>query len=263
MDFSLKNIGLTILCIYSMICGWLYFYQDNILFNPYRLPSDYTFESEQTFQLKVAKNVSLNCLWIRDATPKGVILYLHGNKRSINRSLPEAMNMTQLGHDILMVDYRGFGKSGGKIESEVQLYRDIQKVYDYLQQDYAEHQIIIVGFSLGAVMASYLAKQNHPSALVLVAPFKDSYALKNYHFSILIPNFLVKYPLDNAKHLQKVTCQTLILHGKRDEVVPFTHAVTLADINRKNFQLELLEQETHRSIMQSAEFREKIQYFLQ
>lgn len=262
MEFSFKNISLTILFIYLAICSWLWCNQENILFNAYRLPSDYMFESTDAFKLKVAPSIFLNCLWIKDKSPKGVILYLHGNKRSINRSMPEAMNMTKLGYDILMVDYRGFGQSDGKIESEEQLYADVQKVYDYLLEDYAQNQIVIVGFSLGAVMASWLAAHNEPKALAMVSPFINSYDLKNRYFSWLIPDFLVKHPLNNLAHLKKVNCSTLFLHGKRDEVIPFASSQELVKINTTDFRLLLLEKETHRSVMRSLDFRKAIRDFL-
>ena len=154
---TLKGVLKAIFILYGLLCIGLWFVQDKLLFNPSKLPENYVFSKKNEVEIEVDKGIFLNALWIREENPKGVILYLHGNRGSNKRCQHQARNMANNGYDILMVDYRGYGKSDGEIYSQEQVYADVQKVYDYLKESYREDQIILAGYSLGSGMASYLA----------------------------------------------------------------------------------------------------------
>lgn len=84
------------------------------------------------------------------------------------------------------------------------------------------------------------------------------YIISIRYFSCLIPDFLVKYPLDNSENLKKVTCSTILFHGRRDGVIPFESLEILYQINRKKIKLIILEKEIHRSIMLNRKFRKRL-----
>lgn len=254
---TVKNLGKIFLVIYILLCIGLWFAQEQLIFHPQKLPEDYIFSIENEVEIEVAKDVYLNALWMRAKNPKGVILYLHGNRGSNRRCQRQAQNMANNDYDILMVDYRGYGKSDGGIYSEDQLYADVQKVYDYLKAYYREDQIIITGYSLGSGMASYLAANNNPQQLVLVAPYLNFYELKRKYIPIYIPSFFVKYPLDNNSHLAKVKCPVTIFHGTNDRVIPYEHGATLANNYQDIVNLVTLKQESHRGAIFNGLFRRK------
>ena len=157
-------------------------------------------------------------------------------------------------YDIFMPDYRGYGKSEGEIYSEQQLFDDVQKVYDFLKQQYAENQIVIVGYSLGSGMASWLAANNHPKQLFLIAPYVSFIDLKN-RYTYLLPNFLVKYPLNNKAHLASVRCPVTLFHGTEDELIPFDSSEELQQVNPQNIRLIPLEGVSHRRAIFDGRFR--------
>ncbi len=254
---TLKGIAKTLFIMYAILCLGLYFGQDSMIFNPHKLHEDYHFSSTNEVEIEVDKAVFLNALWIRAENPKGVVLYLHGNRGSNKRCQHQAMNMSNNGYDILMVDYRGYGKSDGEIDSQKQLYADVQKVYDYVKESYREDQIILAGYSLGSGMASYLAANNSPQQLVMIAPYINFYELKKRYVPIYIPNFLIKYPLDNQSHLEKVTCPVTIFHGTNDRVIPFEHGETLATSFPDKVRLVTLNKESHRGAIFNGLFRRK------
>lgn len=241
-------------------CSILYFGQDRIIFNPDQLPEDFRFRDGQELEIEVDKETYLNSLFLPSEHSEGVILYLHGNRGSNRRCLRQADMLRGNNYDILMPDYRGYGKSDGEISSEDQLLSDVQKVYDYLLTRYDESKIVIVGYSLGTGMASYLAANNKPARLLLVAPYLSFYNLKDQWIRI-IPDFLVKYPLNNQKYLKDVTCPITLFHGTLDEVIPYESSVTLARIN-PSAKLISLDGTNHRGSIFSDLFRQTLSQIL-
>ncbi len=254
---TLKGIAKTLFIMYAILCVGLYFGQDSLIFNPHKLQEDYHFSSTNEVEIKVNEDVFLNALWIRDENPRGAILYLHGNRGSNKRCQHQAMNMSNNGYDILMVDYRGYGKSDGEIYSQAQLYADVQKVYDYMKESYREDQIIIAGYSLGSGMASYLAANNSPQQLVMIAPYLNFYELKKRYVPIYIPNFLIKYPLDNVSHLKNIKCPVTLFHGTMDRVIPYKHSEQLVTLYSDKVKLITLNKESHRGAIFNGLFRRK------
>ena len=254
---TLKGVLKAIFILYGLLCIGLWFVQDKLLFNPSKLPENYVFSKKNEVEIEVDKGIFLNALWMRTEKAKGVILYLHGNRGSNKRCQHQARNMANNGYDILMVDYRGYGKSDGEIDSQAQLYADVQKVYEYLKESYREDQIILAGYSLGSGMASYLAANNRPQQLVMIAPYLNFYELKKRYIPIYIPNLFVKYPLDNNSHLEKVNCPVTIFHGTNDRVIPFEHGEQLAANFRDKVELVTLKNESHRGAIFNGVFRRK------
>ena len=260
---TLKGVAKTLFIMYAILCLGLYFGQDSMIFNPHKLQEDYHFSSTNEVEIEVAEGVFLNALWMREENPKGAILYLHGNRGSNKRCQRQAMNMSNNGYDILMVDYRGYGKSDGEIYSQAQVYADVQKVYDYLKESYREDQIILAGYSLGSGMASYLAANNTPKQLVMVAPYMSFYELKKRYVPIYVPNLFVKYPLDNASHLKNVNCPVTLFHGTMDRVIPYEHSERLVEMHGDKVQLITLEKESHRGAIFNGVFRRKFGELIQ
>jgi esterase/lipase len=254
---TLKSLGKIFLICYALLCLMLWFAQDFLIFRPHTLPENHRFRTGEEIEIKVAEDVSLNCLWMKEAKSKGVVLYLHGNRGSNRRCLHQARNMSNNGYDIFMPDYRGYGKSDGKIYSEKQLLSDIQKVYDFLKEHYEENQIILSGYSLGSGMASWLAANNQPQQLVMIAPYESFYDLKKRYIPFFIPNFLVKYPLNSAANLTKVNCPVTLFHGTNDEVIPYDSSKNLAALNPSNIKLVTLKNERHRGAIFNGIFRRK------
>lgn len=249
----IKWIGALFAFLYVIFCAVLYFAQERIIFNPDQLSTDYIFREGEEVQLEVEKGISLNCLWLREPPSKGVILYLHGNRGSNRRCLHQAKTMEGQGYDIFMPDYRGYGKSGGSIESEEQLFSDAQKTYDFLKQHYAEKDIVVVGYSLGSGIASYLAANNNPQQLVLLAPYWSMLYMKD-RMAPFLPDFLLKYPLRTDEFLRRVKAPITLFHGLLDDVIPVECSEKLKTIKPGSIHLITM-QEGHRGVIFSPVFR--------
>ena len=250
------------LVIYVLVCIGLYTQQNKIFFNPQKLSEEHTFRLGEEVEVEVAEDIFLNCVWLKERRSKGVILYLHGNKGSNRRCLHQAENMSGNQYDIFMPDYRGYGKSDGVIYSEDQLFADMQKVYDFLKEQYTERQIVIVGYSLGSGMASWLAANNHPKQLFLIAPYISLVDMKNRFTYSAFPNFLVKYPLNNQEHLAAVRCPITLFHGTNDELIPYESSEILQQISPKKIQLVPLKGVGHRRAIFDGRFRSTVRELL-
>ncbi|MCF8246289.1 MAG: lysophospholipase [Saprospiraceae bacterium] len=257
----LKGIVIVLFSLYALVCGGLYFAQERLIFHPDKLNEDYAFREGEEVELPVAKGISLNCLWMKEPASRGVILYLHGNKGSNRRCYHQAQSMAGNSYDIFMPDYRGFGKSDGEIDSEKQLFSDVQAAYDFLKKHYREDQIVVVGYSIGSGMASYLAANNHPQQLVLLAPYTSVVDLKN-GMAPFLPDFLLKYPLRNYAFLQNVKFPVTLFHGEFDKVIPFSSSEKLQAINPNLFRLVKLS-EGHRGVIFSPVFKETVRNLLE
>ncbi|MEM1216727.1 MAG: alpha/beta fold hydrolase, partial [Bacteroidota bacterium] len=201
--------------------------------------------------------VALHALWLKAPSSRGVLLFWHGNVGSNRRCLRQADQMTGLGYDIFMPDYRGYGKSGGQMEDQDQMYADAQAVYDWLLTNYEADQIVIVGYSLGTGVATYLAQENSPQRLVLVAPYRSMVAMKNLILPVA-PALLLKYKLRNDRQLPNSSCPVLIVHGTGDELIPPRHSEYLHRLIPERSELFLLPNVSHRGVIFSGKLRQEL-----
>lgn len=216
--------------LYGIVCLVAYGMQERLIFHPDVLPNDFVFEFEGNFDelfIEVAEGIQLNALHFKAKNPKGIVFYVHGNAGSLYDWGSLSSFYRSLDYDLLMFDYRGFGKSNGKIRNQQQFFADVQVMYDYTKTLYAESNIIVEGFSIGTATAAKIATENQPRHLVLKAPY---YSLPHLIKSIhpYLPARLVKYSFRTIDFLKKVTCSVTIFHGTIDELIPISNAELLS-----------------------------------
>ncbi len=243
--------GLT-LAGYVAISALAYFYQERLLFHPRAQASDYVYDWGEEVAVPVADGVDLSTVWVRKPGNRGVVLYFHGNVGDNNRGLYQMRSVMELPYDIVFVDYRGFGKSGGAPESDEQLLTDVQAVYDTVKASYREDQIHLLGYSLGTGMAAYLAAENRPAHLTLVAPYTSLDDMKDELFWWL-PGGMLKYHLATEDRIADVACPIDIYHGTEDELIPFGMSEELTRLSPKLATLHALEGVGHRGAILSMD----------
>src|SRR4029077_9786119 len=146
---------------------------------------------------------SLNGLLFRQPHPRGLIFYLHGNVGDVTTWTTGLDFYQRVNYDLFIFDYRGYGKSTGRIESEAQLHADVRAAWDVIAPRYQGMPIVLFGRSLGTGLATRLRAEGDPSLLVLVTPFTSLAASAKRHYPYA-PEFLVKYPLPNDTVIGKV-----------------------------------------------------------
>lgn len=224
----LKRIGIFLAALYVLAGGLLYCNQERLIFHPRPRAADYSYGDYPEEWIDLADGTRLNALHLRRGG-RGVVLYLHGNVGDNGRSLYQTNALADLGYDLFLVDYRGYGKSGGTTTGLADFTEDLQVVYDRLKREYAEGDIIVLGYSLGSGPASYLAANNAPRATVLVAPYTSLVDMKD-RFFWLFPDFLLRYQLDNRSQLAAAAGPVYILHGEADRLIPVAMGEELAEL---------------------------------
>lgn len=226
---------LTVVIIYIAISIAIYYLQDYLLFKPEKLPKDFQFNYEnqeiEEHNLETRDGAVINGLLFKPkGESRGIVLYLKGNSKSIKGWGKFAVDFTRHGYNVLMVDYRGFGKSTGH-RSQKAIKRDLQEVYNKIKERTKESRIILYGRSLGSGFAAKLASMNNPRMLILDAPYYSLTKVTKRYMPFMPLSLLIKYPLPTYKWLKYVQCPIHIIHGTNDKLIPFKTSLKLSKIN--------------------------------
>jgi len=253
---------LTILAIYVAISMALYYLQDYMLFQPEKLPKDFKFsyDNQQTkeYNLKTRDGATINGLrFFPKGKSKGVVIYLKGNSKSIKGWGKFAVDFTRQGFDVLMIDYRGFGKSTGK-RSQKAIKRDLQMVYNKVKERAKEENIILYGRSLGSGFATKLASMNNPKMLILDAPYYSLTKVTKRYAPFMPLSLLIKYPLPTYKWIKYVRCPIHIIHGTQDKLIPFKTSIKLSKINPKLTKLHTIIGGGHKNLNNFESYHEML-----
>ncbi len=243
-----------------MVGSLLYFLQEKMLFFPTVLEQDYVFEFSKPFEelfLKTDNDVVINAIHFKTENPKGVILYFHGNAGDLSRWGWIAEYFVERQYDVLIMDYRTYGKSTGKL-SEPALYNDARYCYDYLKARYAEKDITLYGRSLGTGIAAYLASQSEPNQLILETPYYSITDVAKTRFPVLPVETLLKYKLPTHQYLEEVSCPITILHGTDDVVVPISSAEKLLKLHKENLNFISIDGGEHNNLIEFEAYHRTI-----
>lgn len=257
---------LLILGIYVVISIALYYLQDYMLFKPEKLPKDFQFNYEnqdiKEYNLETRDGATINGLLFKPKQEsKGIVLYLKGNSKSIKGWGKFAVDFTRLGYNVLMVDYRGFGKSTGK-RSQKAIKRDLQLIYTKIKERTKEDNIILYGRSLGSGFAAKLASINNPRLLILDAPYYSLTKVTARYMPFMPLSILLKYPLPTYKWLKYVRCPIHIIHGTHDKLIPFKTSVKLSKVNPKLTKLHTVIGGGHKNLNNFESYHQTLEDIL-
>ena len=168
--------------------------------------------------------------WHIDQGGSRLIIYFHGNGSSPFEAGGIAPLVVPLGYDVLAPSYRGYSPSEGR-PSEVGLIEDARTAWRYATTDlgFEPDQIVLHGRSLGGGVATALAAEVEPRALVLECTFASVRAVAQSQYPIYPAGLLLRHPFDSEARAVEVSAPVLIAHGDRDEVVPVSQGRRLAE----------------------------------
>jgi fermentation-respiration switch protein FrsA (DUF1100 family) len=252
--------------IYLVIMLLYYLLQERFLFVATTLTLKHRFELASPFEevfLKSDEGGTVHALHIKAREPQGLIVYFHGNTGNLQRWARVAEELTTYEMDVLVVDYRGFGKSHGRRTQET-LYADAQLIYNHALTIRPENEVVVYGRSLGSGLAVKVAADNRPSKLVLETAFYNMINVAFFHFPFLPVRFLLRFPFRSDHHLPKVKCKVLMLHGTRDRIVPYSHGLRLYELISEDtlHDMVTIPRGRHSNLSNFPLFRDKLQAFL-
>lgn len=263
----LLKVTFAVVVSVALGCGLFYFKQEGIIFYPEPLRPDFKYSFPFRFEeiTLPVDGAEINALLFKADNPKGVILYFHGNAGNLQGWGEIAPEFTSRGYDILIPDYRGFGKSTGKLKHEDMLHGDAAHVYNYLKERYLENQIILFGRSIGTGMAVYLAKSVKPRLLILETPFFSLLDTAKYHHPYMPQKLLtaiLKYPLRTDLWISDVSCPVYLFHGTKDDIVPYSSSERLLTLIKTEKKLVTIPGGGHNNLSDFSLYHEQMDLIL-
>ncbi|MFB3892899.1 MAG: alpha/beta hydrolase [Phycisphaerae bacterium] len=183
--------------------------------------SSYT-DSAAILKLKTADGVTISAAYLKNHDARYTILFSHGNGEDIGRDWGAWEQLRDAGFSVFAYDYHGYGTSGGS-PSEQAAYADIDAAYDYLTGPLAvpPGRIIVYGRSVGSGPSVDLASRRPVGGLVLEAAFTSAFRI------VMLGALMPWDKFCNIDKIGKVSCPVLVIHGRRDAIVPFSHGQRL------------------------------------
>lgn len=262
MLIRLAWIALVLAAVATVLfCGLLallWLNQERLLFHPQPLAVDARLSAEADVQESTVEvpGAKLSVLHLRLPQPKGVVFYLHGNAGNLSGWFTNTAFYREANYDLVMPDYRGYGKSTGRIESEAQLQDDMRLVWEHVAAQYAGKRVVIIGRSLGTALAAGLAPQVRADLTVLVTPYSSIRELAREIYPF-VPAFLLRYPLETAERAKAIKGPILLLHGDRDSLIPLRHSERIAAA-LPNAKLQVVPGADHNDIHMHDVYRETL-----
>jgi fermentation-respiration switch protein FrsA (DUF1100 family) len=233
MGSWIVKLVLVLLVAYAAIVGSIWFFQDRLVYYPHKAHTPGATPGAvgaayDDFGVKTEDGETLNVWWVPAASPKGAVLFLHGNAGNISQRIDYALMFKKLGYSTMLVDYRGYGKSSGK-PSEQGTYRDAEAAWRWLTRErgFPERNIVIFGESLGGGVGSWLAARHKPRALVLESTFTSALDLGAELYRFIPVRLISRLKYDTLRQLEDVDAPVMIIHSRSDDIVPFSHAERL------------------------------------
>ncbi|TND07259.1 MAG: lysophospholipase [Bacteroidetes bacterium] len=243
-------------------CG----FQRKMIFFPKKLDRDFALDVSDSCRevfFSSTGGAEINALFLKTKS-ENAVLYLHGNAAALDswqKIIPFFKKYSA--HSLLLIDYRGYGKSTGEI-SEKGLYDDAQAAYNYLLlQGFKPENIIIYGRSIGTGIATHLAAYNTIHSLVLETPYYNFGKLAHEKMPYLLPRLVLVYRFPTSKLINSVHAPVLILHGTADETIPVHHGKKLFEHYRgTDKKLVIIEGGKHNDLSKYPQFETELRAFL-
>ncbi len=227
-------VGIAVGAVYASASTYIWARQSHFIFWPERVlantPADYLLPYEDLY-ITVGENGGqkerIHAWWIPvDNSDNRTLLYLHGSALNIAANINHAKRFYRLGFSVLLVSYRGYGKSDGTFPSESQIYEDSRSAWNYLVKERGVNpgSVYIYGHSIGAAVAIDLAvDQPEAAGLITEAAFTSIPDLAKVipKYRIFPIELIVNQRFDSIKKVPRLTIPVLYIHGTEDTLVPY------------------------------------------
>lgn len=167
------------------------------------------------------------------AKTRPTLMYFYGNAMCMADALEQFHTFRQLGLNVMLVDYLGYGLSTGEA-SEAGCYEAAETAYQHLltRTDIDTHLIIPSGWSLGGAVAIHLAashaSENHIAAVITFCTFTSMVDVANKHYPFLPASWLLQHRFNSLQKIPAIHVPIFLAHGQRDSIVPFPMSDRLA-----------------------------------
>lgn len=279
---GLLTIALAASGVYGAICAGLYFSQTRLIFKPTAtltqtpdaLGVDYQDVWIDAAGQAALPDEGMHAWWLpRLSGPLAelslTLLYLHGNSENIGANLNHAHRYQRMGFDVLLVDYRGYGRSPGPFPNEMRVYDDAIAAHRYLieTQKVLPQHLWIFGHSLGGAITIELASQKPAAGLIVQSSFSsmlDVIELSGqYNWAPV--NWILTQRFDSMIKVPNLTMPVLYIHGVEDDTTAASMTEKLHGASPEPKQLWLVPGAGHNNVADTAgpEYFTKVETFVQ
>ncbi len=163
-----------------------------------------------------------------DTQKQKTLLFFHGNAGNISHRLDSIKLFNNLGLNILIIDYRGYGQSTGK-PGEAGTYQDAEAAWHYLTETRGirENRIIVFGRSLGGSVAAWLAGQHTPAALIIESSFSSVPSMGQRIYPFLPVRLLSRFQYNTKEYVKAIHCPVLVAHSRNDDIIPYEEGLDI------------------------------------
>ena len=210
---------------YLAILIFVYFYQRNLLY----LPSENNYQNDkiqfnyEEIFIKADQEIELKSWLIKkDFKKYKTLVVFHGNAGHLSNRIYKLNELYKLDINILLISWRGFSGNKG-FPTEQNLYKDAEAAIKWLKdQKVRNNQIILYGESLGSGVAVEIGKRNKYNSIILESPFTSIENSAKIYYPYLPVRLLLKDRYDSISKIKMIDYPVLIMHGKKDDVTPFS-----------------------------------------
>ena len=215
----------SVIIAYLVLLIFIYFNQRNLLY----LPSENNYQNDkiqfsyEEIFIKVDDKITLKSWLInKDFREFKTLVLFHGNAGDLSNRIYKLNELNKLDINILLISWRGFSGNKGS-PTEKNLYEDAEAAIKWLNEKKVENnQIILYGESLGSGVAVEIGKKNNFNGIILESPFTSVENSAKIYYPYLPVKFILKDRYDSINKIDKIRTPILIMHGKKDDIVPFS-----------------------------------------
>ena len=266
---TVMSFLLSAAAIYGVLVVLVYLFQGRLLYLPSiggrdlaATPADIGLQFDEV-RFTAGDGTSLHGWFVPAAGAERVLLHCHGNAGNISHRLDAIRIFHELGLNVFIFDYRGYGLSAGR-PNEPGTYQDAEAAWRHLEsRGFSAADIVVHGQSLGAAIAAQLARARRPAALILESPFTSIADIASHHYWFLPVRWLARFEYATAAYVRDVHAPTLVIHSAGDEIVPVEHGrEVFALANEPRTFLEIAGDHNAGFLLSGALYTEGVRQFL-
>jgi fermentation-respiration switch protein FrsA (DUF1100 family) len=264
---DMVSVVTTLVLVIAIFSGFMYVNQPGMIFFPIKelqdSPGDWGMQYED-LTIDTADKIRLHGWFIPRGGPNKTLLFFHGNAGNISHRGDSIKIFHELGLNVLIFDYRGYGQSEGK-PTEEGLYKDARAAWNYLTQTRGinDKNIILFGRSLGGAVAAKLAAEVNAGGVILESTFSSARDMAHELFPILSYLVPVRFDFKTAEYIKQVNCPVLVVHSPDDEIIPYSLGRKVYDAANQPKQLLELNGDHNSGFLQSQpRYQKELDHFI-
>lgn len=212
---------------YAVVVALMWVFQERLLYQAGFMTDQVATPAEAGLEwepvaLRTSDDLTLDAWWLPQGQERATLLFFHGNAGNISHRLPLLELFNRLGLSVLIIDYRGYGRSDGQ-PSEAGTALDARAAWQWLREEQRREagDIVVHGRSLGAAVAAELAREVTPGAVILESPFRSVPLLASRIYPFLPARWLVRFDYATQDYVRDIAAPVLVIHSREDEIIPF------------------------------------------